>query len=203
VLSAYIGGYCLGNKACHVPQLSTLHKLLSKQNLQVLELGAGCGVVGITLKMCLSTANVLLTDLPEAEEISRHNILANWALPKKVHGNSARIQYQNLNWEDPLPEDQRSGDIDLVVVADCTYNPDVVPHLVKTLAEIQQYNKQVMILLALKVRHDSEIVFFDLMAEKHFVITDKLVLPLPLLGEEDEEIEIYLFTYDPKHNTAP
>jgi hypothetical protein len=41
------------------------------------------------------------------------------------------------------------------------------------------------------------------MAEKHFVITDKLVLPLPLLGEEDEEIEIYSFTYDPKHNTVP
>ena len=172
--------------------------MLSREQLQVLELGAGCGIVGLTLGKCLPKAKVLLTDLPEAGEIAKHNIWANGVRPKAIHQHRARIQYEKLDWEDPLPEKQREGQVDLVLVADCTYNPDVVPNLVKTLAELLKYNKDTIVLLAMKVRHESEKVFFNLMAEKHMMIVDRLVLPLPLLGQESEEVEVYVFAGDPK-----
>jgi len=158
----------------------------------VLELGAGCGIVGITVAKRFPKANVLLTDLPDAEDIARHNISAN-VTQFKNQPSPANIEYQNLDWEEPLPNNICNGDLDVVLVADCTYNPDVVPHLVKTLADIVKHNLEVVILLAMKVRHNSEMVFFDLMEEKHMIVLDKLVLPLPLLGQEAEEIEVYLF----------
>lgn len=85
------------------------------------------------------------------------------------------------------------GSLDLVLVADCTYNPDVVPDLVKTLANIVRYNRGALILLAMKVRHESEMIFFGLMRKRHMIILEMLTLPLPLLGQEAEEIEVFLF----------
>jgi predicted nicotinamide N-methyase len=158
----------------------------------VLELGAGCGVVGITVAKRFPKANVLLTDLPEAEDIARCNISANVTQPKNKPS-FANIEYQNLDWAEPLPKNLCNGDLDLVLVADCTYNPDVVPNLVRTLADVVIHNPDVVIVVAMKVRHDSEMVFFDLMKEKQIIVVDKLIVSIPLLGHGDEEIEVHLF----------
>jgi predicted nicotinamide N-methyase len=192
LLSSYIHGLKYGFASYAPKALSKLPELLSNPNIRVLELGAGCGIVGITLCRCYPQSSVILSDLPEAEEIATYNIARNerqaGSLQKQMN-----VKYQNINWEDPLPENLRTGDLDLVVVADCTYNPDVVPDLVKILADITTHNPGVLILLAMKVRHDSEIIFFDLMKEKKLEIVDKVLLPLPVLEEENQEIEIYLF----------
>lgn len=88
-----------------------------KGTLQVLELGTGCGIVGISLAHTISNANVLLTDLSEAREIVQHNI-------DQAHlANGSSIKFQELNWDDDLPTDVTSP-LDLVLAADCTYNPD-------------------------------------------------------------------------------
>lgn len=50
-----------------------------------------------------------------------------------------------------------------------------------------------MVLLAMKVRHESEMVFFELMEEGGFVVREKCSLPLPVLGGEAEEIEVFVF----------
>ena len=47
----------------------------------------------------------------------------------------------------------------------------------------------------MKVRHESEMVFFDLMSESDFAISEKCKIPLPVLGGEGEEIEILSFRY--------
>lgn len=158
----------------------------------MLELGTGCGIVGITIAKRFPKAEVLITDMPEAEEIARHNISLIASQPHP-DGSFAKIGYQNLEWEEPLPENLRNGNLDLILVADCTYNPDVVPELVKTLADLVKYNRDVMILVAMKIRHDSEMVFFDLMMKKNMVVLDRLALPLPLLGQDGEEIEVHFF----------
>lgn len=75
-----------------------------------------------------------------------------------------------------------------MVVADCTYNPDVVPDLVRTLKRLGD----VMVLLAMKVRHESEMVFFELMGKEGFVVREKCRLLLPVLGE-DEVVEVFVF----------
>lgn len=79
-------------------------------------------------------------------------------------------------------------------MADCTYNPDVVPDLVITLQRLAEENSDLLILLAMKVRHESEMVFFDLMQKGGFAVREKCILPLPVVGDDEgEEIEIYVF----------
>lgn len=83
-------------------------------------------------------------------------------------------------------------------MADCTYNPTSVPDLVSTLKSIAQGKGRkgaaTVVVLAMKVRHDSEMACFGLLAEAGFIIREKAALALPLLEMEDEEIEIFLLT---------
>jgi len=94
-------------------------------------------------------------------------------------------------------------------VADCTYNPDVVPDLVGTLGRLRDSEEmgkgngkgegngmgrgEVKVLLAMKVRHESEMVFFELMEKEGFEILERGRIPLTVLGGEGEEIEIFVF----------
>jgi len=62
-------------------------------------------------------AEIVLTDLPEASEIMRHNL--------------GQIQQSNitsteLDWGHDIPKQMQDSStrIDLVIAADCTYNPD-------------------------------------------------------------------------------
>ncbi|KAH6707766.1 putative methyltransferase-domain-containing protein [Leptodontidium sp. MPI-SDFR-AT-0119] len=167
-----------------LPQLPTLQTVLSKSDLHILELGAGCGIVGITLRQLLpNISQIILTDLPEATSILTHNI----SLCSPAPGHSV------LDWSVPIPLPIASTQWNLILVADCTYNPDVVPDLVKTLGRLAEGNKDLMVLLAMKVRHESEAVFFTLMNEGGWAIRESIKLPLPVLGGEDEEIEIFVF----------
>ena len=177
-----------------MPRLPTLEISLTQPNLNILELGAGCGIVGITLLHTLpSPTRILLTDLPEATEILSRN------LSPPVLGlspsSASKISHQVLDWSLRLPSNVATTKWDIVFVADCTYNPDVVPDLVKTLGSVADGNREVKVVLAMKVRHESEMVFFDLMKERGFVVDEKGVVPLPVLGGEDQEIDIYLFGY--------
>jgi len=68
----------------------------------------------------------------------------------------------------------------------------VVPDLVTTLARLADANREVKVVVAMKIRHESELVFFDLMKESGFVVIEKGIVPLPVLGE-DQEIEVFVF----------
>jgi predicted nicotinamide N-methyase len=158
----------------------------------VLELGAGCGIVGISLATSYPRiSKVLLTDLAEASEIIEKNLSPSMLPPPTL----SRLAHQVLDWAFPLPLNVKGTKWDLVVVADCTYNPDVVPDLVQTLRHLSEGNEDTVVLLAMKVRHESEMVFFDLMDESGFEVREKCKIPLPVLGGEGEEIEIFVFGY--------
>ncbi|KAM3086785.1 hypothetical protein ACMFMG_000908 [Clarireedia jacksonii] len=194
VLSAYLSslrGPNPNSDTNHSMRLPLLESLLAgKENnsINALELGAGCGIVGITLATTFRDIihKTLLTDLSEASEILEHN-LALSSLSR------SKISHKVLDWSELLPEIVQKESWDLVLVADCTYNPDVVPDLVSTLKRVKVGNERVLILLAMKVRHDSEMVFFELMANEGFVVAEKGKVPLGVLGAEEEEIEIYVF----------
>ncbi|TVY41355.1 UPF0665 family protein [Lachnellula occidentalis] len=193
LISAYLASASVPSSRKAIPPLPYLHKTLSQKDLAVIELGAGCGIVGITLCTLFKQqiSQILLTDLPEASEILTQNLSSNLS--------SKNISHQVLDWSSPLPQNVRETQWDMAVVADCTYNPDVVPDLVQTLRRLGEArarasaSRQMLVLLAMKVRHDSEMVFFELMAEAGFVVREKCTLPLPVLGGEDEEIEIFVF----------
>ncbi|TVY26851.1 UPF0665 family protein [Lachnellula hyalina] len=194
LLSAYLASTSIPSSKKSLPPLPSLHKTLSQKDLAIIELGAGCGIVGITLSTLFrkQISQILLTDLPEASEILTQNLYLENS-NSNPNNNPRRISHQVLDWSSPLPQGVRATKWDMAVVADCTYNPDVVPDLVQTLKGLGETSSEMLVLLAMKVRHDSEMVFFDLMAEGAFVVLEKCKLPLPVLGGEGEEIEVFVF----------
>lgn len=184
LLSAYV----TTPPSLNLPKLPILEATLSTPALSILELGAGCGIVGITLAHTLpNISNLILTDLPEATEILSHNL-------SLLPSSAAPITHQILDWSQPLPSPISSTPFKLVIVADCTYNPDVVPDLVTTLSRLREGNEEVQVVVAMKVRHESEMVFFELMDRGGWVVREKCKLPLLVLGDVgDEEIEVFVF----------
>ena len=93
--------------------------------------------------------------------------------------------------------------------ADCCYNADVVPDLVKTLVALRETGRkaeekmpgegrgkeeEMLVLCATKRRHKSEEVFFYLMYDWGFEVVQKVVLPVGIGGEGvEEEVEIWLY----------
>jgi methylase of polypeptide subunit release factors len=112
--------------SCHVPKLLKGSSSFANACLpldpstrpQILELGTGCGMVGITIAQIIEDADVYLTDLPEAQEIVQRNI--NLARPAK----GSTVAFQELNWDVEIPSNIATSRLDLVVAADCTYNSD-------------------------------------------------------------------------------
>lgn len=180
-----------------LPHLPTIQTTFARNNLNVLELGAGCGIVGLTLSHLLPNINkITLTDLPAASSILSKNLSS---LSPCSTNTQIKLQHTILDWSLPLPPAIAFTSWDLILVADCTYNPDVVPDLVATLERLAdgngdgEGNKEVTVLLAMKVRHVSEMVFFELMEQGGWVVRESCKVGLPVLGGEGEEVEVFVF----------
>ena len=68
------------------------------------------------------------------------------------------------------------------------------PALVHTLSLVGRSSPDVVVAIAMKMRHASEQVFFDLMADAGFVSTAKLTFALPgdeEVGEESVDLHVY------------
>jgi hypothetical protein len=107
---------------------------------------------------------------------------------------SSSVSFSTLDWDEPLPRAIQGRTFDLVLVADCTYNADSSPSLVRTLSALVERSPKAIVLLAMKVRHSSEAVFFDLMSDAGFVIEGQTALPIP--GDDDttiEKVDIFVF----------
>lgn len=146
--------------------------------------------------------SVLLTDLPDAEELTRRNIDWFACHRKDVPGDTALLEFESLDWEEGKagvfgPKAGATG-WDLVIISDCTYNVDMLSALVKTLSALHASSVALgsvgpKVLLATKPRHSSEKALFDLMKAGGWSILESASQPLPLLRMEDEKVEIYLF----------
>jgi hypothetical protein len=149
-----------------------------------------------------------MTDLPEAEEIVKKNIQN--AKPAK----DSTMVFRTLNWDEKLPRYLSSdtrlrashhGELDVVIATDCTYNPDSSPALVNTMARLVRMSPNVTVVVAMKMRHSSEDVFFDLMSAAGFRSQISLTIPLP--GDEqagEEKIHVYFYKYQvQEHMTDP
>lgn len=143
------------------------------RRLHLLELGCGCGSVGISIAQTITDCDALLTDLPEAAELVELNIA------RMAPAIASRARFAPLDWEQPLPPDLAKRSNDLIIVSECTYNSDTLRPLVKTLVALLRRSPRAVILVATKTRHSSERVFFDLMAAADLVEQSTLRVPLP------------------------
>lgn len=162
------------------------------KKLNVLELGCGCGIVGIGLAQTVPDCDVLLTDLPEVDELVERNIKA--ANPAM----SSRIEFTPLDWEAPLPAKIQSRLFDLILVAECIYNSDSIPPLVDTLTALIKRSPKAVIVISTKVRHESEAMFWDLFHQRGFVQAGQTALPLPGepghgYGDSAKQVDVYCY----------
>ena len=98
----------------------------------VLELGAGCGVPGLTTAICARPRSVTMTDLnPETIDNLRHNI--------ELNGCDARtVTAGAIDWGDESTYPPHK--LDYVVCSDCIYQKDIVPLLKKVVAGLLDPN---------------------------------------------------------------
>lgn len=176
---------------------SLQQRLRNRDNtLQVVELGSGCGIVGIALAELLPRCSILLTDLSEVNDIVTRNMAVARPAPRSA------LDFRTLDWDEQPPDELRTAGIDLILVSDCTYNADSLPSLIHVLDSLVQTSPTALVLVALKRRHDSEAIFFDLMQDARFAILYQDIVPLPSFGFEEDEnvenIEIYAFGRDDK-----
>jgi predicted nicotinamide N-methyase len=177
----------------HVFQLAGLLKSGTARRLRVLELGAGCGIVGVAFAQ-LVKCDMLLTDLEDAQEILASNIRC--ASPTA----GSTIRAQVLDWASGF-DDSSNTNFDLVLVSDCIYNPDSSLYLVETLRQLAVRAPHVLILVGFKPRHEADAIFFDRMQHTNFNIVEELNIPLPHTTTDQDlaapVAEFYAYRFQP------
>lgn len=90
------------------------------ENTTILELGAGVGLLGITLKLKCRPAQIYLTDCHETVlETLKNNVALNF-------DDTSDITVLNLPWEEITAEKCATlGQIDIIVASDVVYDPQL------------------------------------------------------------------------------
>lgn len=129
------------------------------------------------------------SDLPSAMEVIEKNVELNSSSLKSIVP-----QPLVLDWEDDSLPGEISNGVDLVVMADVTYNTASFPALVGTLKKLSSLldssegHHRPMVLLAYKERHPDERSLWSMV--KDISLTFEEVARIP--GAEGAPIEIYL-----------
>jgi len=143
------------------------------RKLHVLELGCGCGTVGISIAQTVPDCDVLLTDLEEVRELVDANI------ERMKPAMCSKASFASLDWEVPLPAAITARTQDLIIVSECTYNTDTLQPLVSTLVALLARSPKAVIVVSTKTRHESEAAFFDMMREAGLIEDGSMRIPLP------------------------
>ena len=183
-LSVYLCDIANNNASSRSP---FTEQLRSKTMLQVLELGCGCGIVGIVLAHIRQNCRVILTDLQDASELANKNADA------AVIPSSSSLGFHALDWGKEFTGFPSENHLDAILVSDCTYNPDSSPELVRTITSLAFQSPGMFIIVAMKVRHAAELIFFDLMRSAGFVEQHHHSIALPGSELSEDTVSIYFF----------
>ncbi len=167
----YFGSALSPNPPKDMTLIADLVKSSKVRRLRVLELGAGCGVVGVAFAQ-LVKCDVLLTDLEDSQRL----LASNMHCASPLAGST--IQAEVLDWASGL-EDSSNAIFDLVLVSDCIYNPDSSLHLVGILRQLASRAPNTLILVGFKRRHEADTIFFERMRATNFDIVESINIPLP------------------------
>jgi hypothetical protein len=72
--------------------------------------------------------------------------------------------------------------------------PNSSPAFVQTISRLVKISPNAVVVVAMKMRHSSEEIFFDLMSEAGFATTESIPFPLPGDEEEGEEtVHVHIY----------
>ncbi|KAJ1720085.1 hypothetical protein LPJ53_005242 [Coemansia erecta] len=105
-------------------------------DLNIVELGSGCGLVGLTLHR-LGARRTVLTDQPRMMKLLGRNIDRNRVSAVSKRDKTTEVLATEYVWG-ALPEDQEvlREPVDMVVASDCVYHESVAPLLVSALVDV-------------------------------------------------------------------
>ncbi|KAJ2769512.1 hypothetical protein IWQ56_000984 [Coemansia nantahalensis] len=144
------------------------------------ELGAGCGVVGLAVHQ-LGARRVVLTDQARMMRLLARNAAANGPGAHPARGGGGRrgmpereLLVTEFSWGHP-PEDPRvlAHPVDVVIVSDCVYHEDVAPLLVASLVDVCRSRSDgvpVVALVGQELRSDLVHHVFVEHLVRHFVL---------------------------------
>lgn len=132
------------------------------QGKNVLELGSGTGICGIIASIL--GANVTLTDLENCMSLCERNVEIN--LNATVHG----FQMKPLDWTEDLEKNWSGIVYDYIIGADLVYIEELFEDLVRTFEHFVNYNENIKIVLAGKIRYIDRYKRFESIVEKKFVV---------------------------------
>lgn len=151
--------------------------LLEGNDRNIVELGAGTGIVAITLSILRSKLDtlenheeILTTDLPSAMPLLLHNIAANNLLTTKVSLEAVALDWEDEQLPDVVESNFGSG-IDAIVMADVTYNTASFSALINTLSRLIQFSRSKrnghspLIVMGYKERDAAERTLWDMVQE--------------------------------------
>ncbi|KAH9857281.1 putative methyltransferase-domain-containing protein [Lenzites betulinus] len=175
--------------------------LFSPESRRVIELGAGTGIVSLTLGALRSTLSkdqdgrILTTDLESAMPLLEHNVSANETL---FSSEPVRPRSLVLDWDaEELPPEVRAVEsFDAIIMADVTYNTTSFPSLVRTISSLVQLkpSKPPVILLGYKERDPAERTLWD-MAKEIGVVFERVG---ERKGAGGQPVEIWVGLCEPK-----
>jgi SAM-dependent methyltransferase len=151
------------------------------QPLRVLELGTGVGVLGICIALAFPNAQVVMTDLLDAQPLVDENIRLNASQNSKL---SQTASFRVLDWEEqPFPEWTETDKFDLIVMADVTYNTATFMALANTLEHLLKTGSRgARVICCGKRRHDEEEQFWSIVGKRGFVIDRREIFSMDLEG---------------------
>nr|VWO95929.1 Secreted protein 1 [Ganoderma boninense] len=174
--------------------------LFASARCRVVELGAGTGIVSLTLgalrsvSVAQGSGCIFTTDLDSALPLLEHNVTANDPLFK----DSLRPQPLALDWdEETLPSEVLAveGGFDAIIMADVTYNTASFPALVRTLSRLLHLSPPdhpPIIVLGYKERDPEERTLWD-MTKGIGVSFDRVG---ERIGAGRDPVEIWLGKYE-------
>eukprot|EP00389_Voromonas_pontica_P008815 GDKH01013418.1.p1 GENE.GDKH01013418.1~~GDKH01013418.1.p1 ORF type:complete len:293 (-),score=39.63 GDKH01013418.1:397-1275(-) len=116
----------------HYLGMDTVCRTLDLSGKRVIELGAGCGMPGISLACRHSNTEVWLTDLPTNLELLTTNSLANHPV---AAARGSQLKVHPLVWGEEMAAALQPP-FDVVIGADVVYDPHTFEDLVSTLAAL-------------------------------------------------------------------
>jgi len=137
------------------------------KNKTVCELGAGCGIPGLTAAVLGSPSSVFITDLnPETIDNIRHNIELN---------NTTTTTASSIDWGDEST--YPSNKLDYVICSDCIYQKDIVPLLKKVVTGLLDPNHGTFLYVAPEGGRDGLPEFISAMKVEGFECVKEEIAP--------------------------